>query len=132
MIYFLKKNKTIYQVILFCISGLIAGISYVLILFLAKEIFFLSNNSSITAGFIVSSYISFICLKHLTFNSKKTQYIELPKYISLLFLIYLLTIFFTNTFTRIFFINLYESSIITIGLTSFIKFIISKIYVFKK
>ena len=132
MIYILKKNKIIYQVILFSLSGFVAGISYVSILFLTKEIFHLSDNLSITTGFIISSYVSFICIKYLTFNSKKSQYIELPKYIFLLFLIYLLTIFFTNLLRNLFFINLYESSLITIGITSFIKFIISKIYVFKK
>ena len=119
------------QLINFLIAGSLSAIVYYVSLFIMLK-FEVSNNTSITFGFITSSIFNFFYNRNITFSSKKSKLnLQIIKYLLMLGFSYLLNISIINLLIISYNANIYIASALTIGMITCLRFLISKHFVYR-
>lgn len=129
----LKINrKEIYEIWYYSINGIASLLIYFFILTLALNLLNVAWQYSVTISFIISNVFNFIFNKKITFKSRNSFYKEIPKYmivVALSYLITMLTMFNLHFGTKY---DIYINSFIVIFISVVFKFLTLKYIVFKR
>jgi len=120
-----------YQFITYMIIGALSACTQLTTLLLFKEYLILNDNLSITLSFIFSVLIHFFGNKYVTFSKNKLNLKQAYRYISVVFLNYILTMFVSWLCILSFNLNIYFATTISILSTVINGFTLSKYWVFK-
>ncbi len=114
----------------YSLVGIITVIIDFLLLYIFYDYLMFSKNISITLSYALASTTNFFMHKYFTFKSSRKIFKEIIKFVTIVVLSYLLTIFLINYFIKLG-INIYISKIITLIISYVLIYFISKFFIYR-
>lgn len=125
---FLINNNS--RIIVFFFVGLASAIIDVGVLYILKKIFLFTDFFSISIAFLSGLVFNYLCNTYLTFKSEASK-ASFIKYLMLVALNYLITLFLINTLVDFFSVGIILAKIISLPIIAIVSYSVSKIWVYK-